>query len=108
MTPEQATNIVHMLRSDPLYYRNFGPFWWHVKRQLKANGFTTLALASLGDFEDADEMVTEKYAGRTIDELDDLAYETAASAAAFSRDSADYVDDETGETYRVFDEDVGV
>lgn len=107
MTPEQAANIVQMLRGDPYYYRNFGVYWWHVKRQLKANGHTVAVLPHLGDFEDPDPVVAEKYDGLSGAELDRLAFLEAAENSIYHRNDASHVDDETGETYYLYDEDVG-
>ncbi len=108
MTPDQAVNIVQMLRAEPLYYRNFGPYWWHVKKQLKANGHTSAVLPHLGDFEDPDPVVAEKYDGFDDADLDIMAFEAAAENSMYRRNDPDHVDDETGETYHLYDEDVGI
>jgi hypothetical protein len=51
-TREGATQLVAVLQDDPLYYRNFGPFWWAVKRWLKRLGFTRQNIRHLGDYDD--------------------------------------------------------
>jgi len=52
MTPEQARNIVAILQRDPMYYRNFGIWWWHIKAELKRHGYGTDQLYLLGDYDD--------------------------------------------------------
>ena len=51
MTYDQARNVATQLVADPLYYRNFGPYWWHVKAELKRLGFGE-QLEFLGAYED--------------------------------------------------------
>jgi hypothetical protein len=52
MTPKQAATIVGLLRDRPLFYRNFGPWWWGIKAQLKELGHTRDELQHLGDTDD--------------------------------------------------------
>jgi hypothetical protein len=52
MTNIQARNIVALLQVEPLYYRNFGVWWWWVKSELIRLGYTRDQLSHLGDAED--------------------------------------------------------
>ena len=51
MTYDQARNVAVLLAADPLYYRNYGPYWWHVKAELRRLGFGE-QLEFLGAYED--------------------------------------------------------
>jgi len=103
MTLEQARAVVLVLQSVPLYYRNFGVWWWHVKRELKRLGFTRDNLAHLGDFEDGD-CVAHYYGGMSPAELTAEAFAYQASAAA-SNDSGSWATAPDGEIYHLVDED---
>lgn len=46
-----ARNCLAMLQKDPGFYRNFGYYWWGVKRVLKEH-YTQDNLYLLGDYED--------------------------------------------------------
>ncbi len=52
MTEVQARNIVALLQGEPLYYRNFGVWWWWVKAELRRLGYTRDQLYHLGDEDD--------------------------------------------------------
>ena len=71
MTARQARSAVNLLERDPCYYRNFGVWWWHVKRELKRLGYTQEQIQALGSFED--ESATRYYDGKSEIELDALA-----------------------------------
>ncbi len=73
MNIQQCRNVVAILQKQPLYYRNFGPWWWHIKSELKRNGFTTDNLSNLGDF--TDPSVLHIYEGMTTRQIDDEAFE---------------------------------
>jgi len=68
MNAEQASNTVLYLQSDPLAYRNFGVYWWWVKRELKRHGHTREQLRHLGDEHDpsCDRFVTGSAADVTL------------------------------------------
>jgi len=73
MTKQQAFTAVALLQKNPLYYRNFGIWWWHVKDELKRNGFDRDQLYHLGDFDDPS--VRHYYEGMSTLDLDNEAYE---------------------------------
>lgn len=83
MTPSQARNVVAIIQREPLFYRNFGVYWWHVKRELKRLGYDQEQLACLGDYHDP--LVDEVYKGLSSAELDNLAFETQYTAATLHR-----------------------
>lgn len=103
MNLEQARAVVLVLQSRPLYYRNFGVWWWHVKRELKRLGFTRDNLAHLGDFEDT-ACVEHYYAGLSPAELTAEAFAYQASAAQ-SQDGNPRATAPDGEVYLLLDED---
>jgi len=105
MTPQQARNVVAILQKDPLFYRNFGVWWWHVKGQLKANGFTTDNLSSLGDFTDQSDLVVDSYEGLTTVDLDRKAYEFQWDHT-FHKYNVNTSLTPSGEVYMVQDQDV--
>lgn len=107
MQASSISNIVQHLRQDPLYYRNFGPYWWHVKRRIKAAGHTEKVLPHLGDYEDTSEEVTSRCDGKTPEELDNLALKVCAENSLHRRNNPHHLD-EYGESYLLFDPDVGM
>jgi hypothetical protein len=44
-----AASIVQVLQQDPWYYRHLGPYWWRMKKSLKAMGYGPEAASCLGD-----------------------------------------------------------
>lgn len=101
MNATTATNIVMVLTQDPLYYRNFGWFWWWIKRELKKVGHARDELLHLGDYEDANIFSHyEKY--------EDVLAEALAFQAnhIFDKRNNPYSQLPDGETYLVYDEDV--
>lgn len=45
-------NIVQMLQIQPEHYRNFGIFWWPLKRILREHGYGPEHVWYLGDYQD--------------------------------------------------------
>lgn len=104
MTLDQARSVVLLLEAEPFYYRNFGVWWWFVKRELKRLGFTEANLAHLGTFEDTD-CADHYYAGLSPAELDDEAFSYQADASMRHRNHPE-ASTPDGELYRLLDEDV--
>ena len=102
MTREQAFNVVSLLQKDPFYYRNFGVWWWHVKRQLKRNGFDQPQLQHLGGF--TDPSVEPYYTGRSVRDLDREAF-SYQHEHAFSDYNSPNAMTPDGEIYLVQDQD---
>lgn len=65
-------NLVQVLQTDPVSYRHWGPWWWRLKRILKAAGYTRAVFQGLGD-EFPDEEQLHRW-----DDLDDRAFLLAA------------------------------
>lgn len=103
MTKEQAHNVVALLQKVPLYYRNFGIWWWHVKRELKRNGFGPDQLFHLGGY--TDPSVARYYSGLETVELDNRAY-SYQYAHTFSKYNSNMASTPDGEPYLVHDQDV--
>ena len=102
MTNQQARNIVAMCQKEPFFYRNFGVWWWHVKRELKRNGFDRDQLQSLGSF--TDPSCERYYDGMTTTELDNMAYEQQFEHV-FSERNNPISGAPDGESYLLLDQD---
>ncbi len=102
MTQMQANNIVILLQKVPMYYRNFGIWWWHVKRELKRLGYTHDQLAHLGPF--TDPSVEHYFEGLDTTELDDLAY-AHQWAHTYHKYNVNMTHTPDGEVYLIHDQD---
>ena len=98
----QAQNVVALLQKVPMYYRNFGIWWWHVKDELKRNGFDRDQLYHLGDF--TDPSVRPYYEGMTRAELDAAAYRQQY-AHTFHKYNVNQTHTPDGEVYLIHDQD---
>jgi len=102
MTHAQARAVVEVLQADPLYYRNFGVWWWRVKDELKRHGFTRENLHHLGKADDP--AARRYYHGVSHEELDGLAFEHSEEHTfANYNDPVSYAPDH--EAYRLHDHD---
>lgn len=102
--PKLARNIRPTLKQDPREYRDFGAYWWPVKRFLKIY-YTRNDLYSLGDYEDP-EMVA------TLPEVDEdtmlrLALEDYVSNKQFNMGS-NRVETPDGDVHTIWDCDAGI
>lgn len=107
MNAEQGTQIVQLLRNEPLFYKNFGPYWWHVKSELRRLGHGADVLPHLGSYQDPSPLVSDTYAGKTPEQIDEEAFATASMNAAVQRNATEHVLDD-GDVYALVDEDVGI
>lgn len=103
MTMRQAQNVAELLRREPLYYRNFGVWWWAVKAQLKAVGISREQLACLGDYDDPP--CQRYYEDLSPSEVWDEALRAQLENATGNRNSA-WTTAPDGETYHLYDGDV--
>lgn len=103
MNSNQTRNVVAILQRDPLYYRNFGIWWWHIKRELKRNGVGRDELSNLGEYHDP--TADDYYEGMSTLELDNeaFAYQYAHTYAKYNGSST-YTPD--GDVYLIHDQDV--
>jgi hypothetical protein len=103
MKAQQARNVVALLQKEPLYYRNFGIWWWHIKKALKLQGFTKDQLQHLGTY--ADPTADPYYEGKTAEQLENEAF-----LHQFNHTFASYNNNQShtpdGEVYVVLDNDV--
>jgi len=102
MTKDQARNVAMMLQKIPFFYRNFGVWWWHVKRELKRNGYTKAEVYHLGDF--TDPSVEHFYEGMSTTELDNAAYEYQYEHT-FHKYNSNATHTPDGEPYMIHDQD---
>lgn len=49
MPGQILANVTQVLQTDPFYYRHFGPYWWRLKKALKAEGYTKANYLGLGE-----------------------------------------------------------
>jgi len=103
MTPNQSRNVVALLQMDPLYYRNFGVYWWHVKAELKRLGYDKDQLFHLGDFKDP--TVDPVYNGQSATELTLAAFQYQADSTFHQYNGVKHLDDILG-VYLLQDNDV--
>ena len=103
MIPTQATPIIQVLQNDPLFYRNFGPWWWGIKKQLKDLGHTQAELQHLGDTDD--ETCHHLYVGLTPNQVyrSGLKHQSNATALHYNSKHTQFDD---GEPYYIHDNDV--
>jgi hypothetical protein len=102
MNKVQATNTVALLQKVPFYYRNFGIWWWHVKSELKRNGFGQDQLVHLGPY--TDPSVAPYYEGKTTAQLDHEAF-SYQYAHAISQYNVNRAMTPDGEPYLIHDQD---
>jgi len=103
MNEVQSRNVVAILQKQPLYYRNFGVWWWHVKRELKRQGYQADQLHHLGDFEDS--LGAEYLDGKSVKELDEVAFSHQWEHTFDKYNQNRHVTPD-GEVYFLHDEDV--
>ena len=102
MNKAQARNVVALIQKEPFYYRNFGIWWWHVKRQLKKHGYDKDQLYCLGDFHDP--TADDYYEGLSEEQLDNEAYDYQYIHAVNSYNSTHAMTPD-GEVYHTHDQD---
>jgi hypothetical protein len=100
-----SRNMLDVLQTDPRNYRNFGIYWWPVKRVLKRL-YTRDNLYMLGDYED-EEVAAMVPVGLNLDDLMQAALEEYGRNATFNLNSAQVANTE-GEPVTIFDEDAGI
>lgn len=100
MTPRQATATAALLSAQPLTYRHYGVWWWHVKDELRRNG---VQMAMLGP--EDDEYARGFYSGMTVDELDEAAW-TEQQVNATLNPLSEIVTAPDGADYTILDRDV--
>lgn len=103
MTPGQAHNVATILQADPLAYRNFGVWWWHVKQELLRNGLDENVLPHLGGF--TDRNADAHYADVPEAERDRYAFAEQYSAAV-TQPHGKWCRTPGGDPYWLHDEDV--
>ena len=106
MNEQTVRAIVALLQRDPLYYRNFGFFWWFVKNELKRAGIERDQLPNLGDY--TDERCEAWYKTQRHADLVGMALEHQEIAAFLDYNSNSHVAPIAagGGVYVVYDGDV--
>lgn len=105
-TAETLRNIAQIIQADPLYYRHFGVYWWHMKRMLRAAGYNQSVSIAFGD-EYPDHEALHKF-----DDLSDADFLVLALQEqlenAQNRWHSKWQADADGEEYLLHDPDVEV
>lgn len=103
MNVQQARNVTAILQRDPLYYRNFGIWWYHVKAELKRHGIDKSQLPNLGDY--TCPVATAYYQGMSGSALDAEAFDHQY-VQTFHKYNSNMSATPDGEVYQVQDQDV--
>ena len=98
-----ATNI----KAKPIRYRGYGPYWWALKRALIENGYD-FGVLNFGKNDSYDKELAALYSGRdneqTIVLADAFWHQMAATVVQGTNQFT--IDDSTGETFTLYDEDM--
>jgi len=95
MDSEGARNVMSLLSSHPWYYRNFGLWWFGIKRMLRAAGY------DLGAYDDP--AAAPYMADLTDEQIVAEAVEVQIEAAQTQRNSPHHMTPD-GEPFTVWDE----
>ena len=98
-------NIVALLQKSPLSYRNFGVYWFELKKRLKAEGFTRRMLHILGEY--TDPQLSDRFDGLGEEEFLQAAIEDQQHNARYRPFQRYQTDPETDEDVAIYDEDMG-
>lgn len=104
MNKRQIEQLTQLFLADPFAYRNFGPWWYFVKREARRLGFGPQHVMHWGDYHDPE---AERHwpESLSVDQRVRLAYETYADNAASQYGSDRHLGDD-GEIYMIRDLDV--
>lgn len=103
--PKVCESIVRLLQADPIRYRQFGCFWWGVKRILKQHGYGQDQLFLLGPYTDPE---AESHLPIETDAVMlAMAIQEQQRNAFMQWDSADCYLPDSGEPYHLQDNDAG-
>ena len=98
-----ATNI----KAKPIRYRGYGPYWWALKRVLIENGYD-FGMLNFGKNDSYDKELAALYSGQdneqTIVLADAFWRQTVATVVQGTNQFT--IDDSTGETFTLYDEDM--
>ena len=100
-----AETFLRVLQADPVKYRNFGVYWWFVKKFMK-RFYSKANLYMLGDYVDE----TQAAMVPTHDSLEETLQEAIGTwqhNAMFNLDRADVLTPD-GEVVTIFDQDAGI
>jgi len=97
--------IVQLLQEEPRRYRDFGVYWWAVKRLLKEHGYGPDQLYLLGAYTDLEaeaHLPAETDAALLAEAIHEQQYR-----ATFEPNSPDAYYHDSGEPYHLYDDDAG-
>ncbi len=108
MTPQQARNAVALMQRTPMFYRNFGVWWWHIKAEVKRHGYGVEQLYLLGDYDDTkttDVMAAyaDKSSGQRTKEA--LEHQALAVLHKYNNNTSTLPSDAGGGVYVLYDGD---
>lgn len=103
--PKVCEAIVRLLQADPKRYRQFGCWWWAIKRILKQHGYGPDQLYLLGPYTDPEAEAHLPVETDAV--LLALAIQEQERNAIYQWDSADVYYPDSGEAYRLEDQDAG-
>lgn len=97
-------NYVAMLQTEPLYYRNFGVYWYRFKQILRAAGFNQDHATILGDY--VEEDLVERFKDMDEETFLPLAMEEAMANWQLNDQSQWQADPDGGYVFTL-DQDLG-
>ena len=95
-----ASGCVQLLLASPQQYRSYGPFWWQMKRELIAQGYS-----QFGDHLDAEWLELTEYGDPVLNLLACIVHANWAIEQAFIQDDGSEPDIQE---YVLIDEDLEI
>ena len=99
--------IAKNIKDSPIRYRAYGPYWWALKRVLIENGYD-FGMLNFGKNDSYDKELAALYSGQDNEQTIVLADAFWRQTVATSLEGTNkfLIDDSTGESFTLYDEDM--